>query len=206
MPKTLRFPNGISIELATQGKAFLGLGRVCHRGVALRSGRLPMFVDIRNPDGVELSDYRLKRVRRAGRGFVLSFDMKALARGPMEWQLHECRRLCNTTDWTATPAPAADTTLELELQPVTRRLGPNRFDGFSYRYRYQSKSIPIYYLTDRGSWEPGGKAVGNEFWFRSCFAPSVYRPRTLGEYYSTEWYLPDCHNPNIFQYPDASET
>ena len=62
--------------------------------------------------------------------------------------------------------------LELELRPVQRTIGGRDYSGFSYRYRYRSGTIPIYKILDRGSWEIGGSALGNEFWMRNCFAPS----------------------------------
>ena len=50
----LKLDGDLSIELLWRGNAFLGLGAVSHGGMMLRSGRRPMFVEIRNPWGVEL--------------------------------------------------------------------------------------------------------------------------------------------------------
>jgi hypothetical protein len=72
--------------------------------------------------------------------------------------------------------------------------------GFSYQYRYRSGSIPIYKILDRGTWEPGSRAVGNEIWMRNCFVPSLVKIESIEQFHSTEWYLPDCENPNIFQF------
>jgi len=196
----IEFANGVQVELAISGREFLGIGRVRCGGVPLRAGRRPMFVEIRNPYGVELSGYRLCGRRVTSRQAVLSFQASQTQRGPMEWQLHECRRMVNTGDWTRRPAPAAHTRLELVLRPVTRHLGGVRFDGFSYQYRYASRDIPIYMLLDRGTWEPGGRATGNEFWMRTCFSPPATRVSSPTEYASTEWYLPGIRNPNIFQF------
>jgi hypothetical protein len=195
---TVQFANGVTMDLVQKKGLFLGLGRVRCGGVALRSGRRPMFVEIRNPYGVEMSDFRLASKTVTPRGARLSFRMKQRQSGPMEWQIHECRRLVNT-DWTARPAPS-DARLDLILKPVTRTVAGTVFQGFSYQYRYASRKAPVYMLLDRGSWELGGRAAGNEFWMRSCFAPPAVRFRSARDSFSTEWYLPGIHNPNIFQF------
>src|SRR6202044_3438689 len=98
----------------------------------------------------------------------LKFGMDRRAGGLMEWMVHEVRNRYNTADWTESPRPAADTSLELELRPVKRELGGRSFVGFSYQYHYRSRSVPIYKILDRATWEPGGRATGSQFWMRSC--------------------------------------
>ncbi len=200
MPTTLTLKNGIELDLLFDGKAFAGIGEVRCGETKLRRGRRPLFIEIRNPYGVELCDYRLIATQQTKRRVKLTFSAKARAGGPMEWQLHECRRAYNTADWAARPKPLKNTELVLILKPKSRRIGNERFTGFSYQYRYQSSDVPIYMILDRGTWEPGARAIGNEVWFRSTFAPSIYKARSTDEYYSTEWYHPGCDNPNIFQF------
>ncbi len=198
--QSVRFGNGVDIELQQSGDQFMGLGAVVCGTTPLRSGRLPMFVDIRSPYGIELCDYRLLKREELEGGTRLIFSMKRREGGPLEWQLHECRRLYNTTDWTRTLRPAEDTELILDLKEVNRQIGKDRYAGFSYQYRYRSASVPIYTILDRGSWEPGGRAIGNEFWMRNCFCPPVYRAKDVAEHFSTEWFLADITNPNIVQF------
>ena len=194
------FANGLSLELVQTGDRFLGLGDIRCGGVPLRAGRLPMFVEIRNPDGIAITEYRLAGRESRDGGERLTFALSARQGGPMEWQLHECRRCLAITDWSRGEAALPNTALTLDLRPVSRRIGGDDYQGFSYQYRYASDRVPIYQILDRGTWEIGGRAGGNAFWMRNCFAPATYVAGALDEHYSTEWYLPTCANPHIFQF------
>jgi len=192
--------NGVEIELRSRDGRFEGIGEVRAAGTLLRSGRRPMFVEIRNPSGIELIDYTLEAHDLGEKGATLDFAMLRRDGGPMEWMVHEVRPRYNTADWTAEPAPAADTRLRLELRPVARTLGGLQFVGFRYRYEYHSPTVPIYKILDRATWEIDGRAAGCEFWMRSCFVPSIVPFDAPERFYSSEWYLPSCDNPNIFQF------
>jgi hypothetical protein len=192
--------NGISITPVIHGREFLGLGRITANGVPLRSSRRPMFVEIRNPAGIQLGDFKLVRKQVRPSRVVLEFAMNAEQTGLMEFMLHAVRNRFNTTDWTKPAQPARDTRLSMEICPVSRHIGGHRFIGFSYQYSYRSHSIPIYKILDRATWEPGGRAVGNEFWMRNCFTPSIVPIRSRRQFHSTEWFLPSCDNPNILQF------
>jgi hypothetical protein len=200
LPSNLNFGGDLLIELLGEGSSFFGLGAISHRGVTLRSGRRPMFVEIRNPSAVRLMNYRVTHYEDSSERILMRFSMDAYEGGLMEWMVHEVRPRYNTADWTRLPEPAKDTILELELRPVQRAIGPFAYSGFCYRYHYRSSSIPIYKILDRGSWEIGGRALGNEFWMRNCFVPSIVRIESAEQFYSTEWYIPDCSNPSAFQF------
>jgi len=196
----LHIGDGVRIATRGRGRTFLGLGEIAIGGRCVRSGRRPMFVDIRNPWGVQLRDYRLLDCNPRGDGTRLTFAMRRETAGAMDWQLNECRPMRAIADWSAGPRPAADTVLTLDLEPVTRRIGTRDFTGFRYRYRYRSSDIPIYMILDRATWELEGSARAGEFWLRQCNAPTIYRPRSVRERYTTEWYLGSCVNANIFQF------
>jgi hypothetical protein len=159
-----------------------------------------MFVEVRSPDGRRLCDWRVESEEPTEAGFRLTLAASVAAGGVMDWMVHSVRNRYNTADWSERPLPAEDTRLVLEVEAVSRTLGGREFAGFRYQYRYQSGSIPIYKILDRGTWEIGGRAVGNEFWMRACFVPSVARFASPDDFYSTEWYLPNIANPNIFQF------
>jgi len=192
--------NGVSIELLGDGETFAGLGEVQIGGSIMRSGERPMFADIRTPDGVQMGNFRLTSFVNTQDSAKLIFDMDALAGGPMDWMLHEVRPRVNTVDWTRKFEAAADTKLILHLKPVTRVFGEQIFKGFSYEYSYSSDKHPIYKITDRGTWEVGGAAEGNEFWLRNSFAPSIYPIASCTQAYSTEWYLGSAMNSSVFQF------
>jgi hypothetical protein len=196
----IAFDNGICIELLRSDSEFLGFGEITAGRTPLRSGRRPMFVEIRNPNGVSLLDYRILEREFHHSGALMRFGMAARAGGPMDWMVHTVRNRYNTTDWTSDPEPAKDTQLRLEMRPVTRKVGGEEAVGFNYRYYYRSGSIPIYKILDRGTWEAGGRAVGNEIWMRSCFSPPIAAIKSAEQFFSTEWYLPSIANPNIFQF------
>jgi hypothetical protein len=200
MPSTLSLVGELSIELLGQGKNFFGLGAISYGDARLRSRRRPMFVEIRNPSSVELLNYRMTDCENSPEKTLLRFSMEAREGGLMEWMVHEVRPRYNTADWTRSPKPTQDTILELELRAVRRKIGGRDYFGFSYCYHYRSAAIPIYKILDRGSWEIGGSALGNEFWMRNCFVPSMTRIESTAQFYSTEWYIPDCANPSAFQF------
>lgn len=200
MTEPIALPNDTVIELCTRDDEFLGLGRVTMAGTSLRSGRRPMFVDIRTPNGVQLCRYRLaSRQALPDGGVLLTFTMQQQAGGMMEWMVHEVRNRYNTADWSCGPQPAA-AVLTLEIHPVSRTLGSAACSGFSYQYHYTSDVLPIYKILDRGTWEIGESALGNECWMRNATVPSIYAFAQPGQFYSTEWYLPMCLNPSGFQF------
>jgi hypothetical protein len=190
----------LSLELLGQGKSFFGLGAIFHGQIALRSGRRPMFVEIRNPFAIRLLNYRLIDSQDSPEKVLMRFSMDAYEDGLMEWMVHEVRPRYNPADWARAPQSANDTILELELRPVQRVIGGRSYSGFSYRYDYLSSAVPIYKILDRASWEIGGSALGNQFWMRNCFVPSITRIESTAQHYSTEWYIPDCSNPSAFQF------
>jgi hypothetical protein len=118
----------------------------------------------------------------------------------MEWMVHEIRPRYHAADWSARPLVAENTTLELELRPITREISGRKYTGFSYRYHYSSDEVPIYKILDRGTWEIGGSAIAQEFWMRNCFVAPIQLIESAKQFYSSEWYVPDCANPSVFQF------
>jgi len=199
--KSIRIGDGVSLGLAfDQSKCFLGISDVEIGGAPMRSPRLPSFIEIRSPEGIELFDYRTTDILQESGGVDISFKAMARSSGIMEWMLHTIRNRVVTSDWTERVKHAEDTELKLLLKPVERRFGKHVARGFSYQYKYKSSGIPIYRILDRSTWEPGGRSSGSELWFRNGTSPSIWKIGGLDEFYSTEWYLPSCANPNILQF------
>jgi len=190
-----------AIELIGQTRPGPGLGEVRVGPHVLRSGERPMFLEIRNPWGIELCNLALEDQSDLDDGGVrLEFSADRREGGLMEWMCHEVRNRVNTSDWSQPPQRAEGTSLALELRPVTRRLGDFELTGFSYQYHYESPDIPVYKLFDRGTWEIDGKAAGNTMWMPQGHAPAIYPFTDAGEPYSTGWYHPGVSQPNIFQF------
>jgi hypothetical protein len=190
----------VSVALAHDGTRFEGLGEIRHGATILRSGRVPMGVRVRTPDGVEPTDFRLLDVLRGADETVLSLGASARPRAIMEWMVHECRPRVVTAPCEARPRPVDDLTLEVALRPAARRFGPYAADGFVYQYRYRCPTHPVYMLTDVATWEPGGAAVGNTVVQRGGASQAVVPIRNTDQLFTTEWYLPGIVNPNIFQF------
>lgn len=182
-------------------QAFQGIESVTFADVALRSPARPMFVEVSTPDGRRMSGCRL--VAADSRADAMTLELEPLwtcpAGAAMEWMNHEVRPRVATSDWSASPAAVADTRLFLDLAPARRSLGAWSAVGFRYRYRFRSRALAIYKLLDRGTWEPGGAAVGHEIWMRGT-VPAIARLTDPAQHYSSEWYLSRAGNPNVYQF------
>ena len=193
------FPGRVELELRQSNGVFEGFGAVRAAGVPLRDGAEPIRFELTTPDGVELIHPRLCEQHREQACHRFVFTLERREGGPMEYMLHSVRPRRNLRRFRP-PRPAPEARLELELRPAHRELGAFSADGFSYRWRYLNPPDPIFRITEYGSWEPGGSALGCEFRLRNCFVPSLVEFHSPEDFYSSEWYLPGCRNPNIFQF------
>jgi hypothetical protein len=85
-----------------------------------------MFVEIRNPNAVTFCNYTITQQQITNQSAILELSMDYREGGLMDWMVHSVRNRYNTVDWTAEPQPASDTTLRLEIRPVTRNLGDRK--------------------------------------------------------------------------------
>ncbi len=201
LPPLLRLSTGCELGLSTAGDRWLGIDAVRVDGMAMRDDSRPLLPEIRSPEGVELCDWRIVgSIALPDGGLEVELEPRRREGGLMEWMLHRVHNRYRVSDWAAEAQPAADTRLWIELRPASRSFRGDTGRGFSYRFRYRSQSIPIYKILDRATWEPGGTALGLEFWQRQSFAPPIARISSPDEHYSTEWWLRGCHNPSIFQF------
>ncbi len=180
-------------------RLFIGIGKVLVDGTAIRSGERPMSPEIRNPNGILVTDFREAARKVSDSEIEISLSMSKVEGGPMEFMLHTARNRYNTANWTQEPEPL-DGELKLILKPVERTFGATKYKGFSYQYRYSANGLPIYKILDRSTWEIGGKAVGNEIWMRCGTVDAIIPISSVEQCASTEWYLPSIQQPNIFQF------
>jgi hypothetical protein len=199
-PGYLDLSSGVRIELRQRPDGWSGLGTVSLDGFPLRHARLPHACEVRTPDGWLMGSWKAELEAGRDGGYDLRLRPTRRRAVPMEWMLHTVRARQQIADDLEVGDPNADGELRCELRPVERSVGGARFRGFSYRWRWASERSPLYRLLDRGSWEPGGSLIGNQFWSRNSFAPQIARFTGLGDTYSSEWYLPGIANPNIFQF------
>lgn len=192
--------NGFEIAFDTAGDYMLGIGSVKVNGLSLRNSRLPMFCQISTPEGIELVNYKLINKTSSPDLLQLDFEVQKQLGSTMEWMLHTVRNRRNMTDWTQEPIDVPDAKVTLKISPVERKIGELTVKGFSYQYLFTSDSLTIYKITDRSSWEIGGTSIGNELWMRNGVVESIKKFTDKSDFYSTEWYLPEIANPNIFQF------
>ncbi len=166
----------------------------------LRSEQHPAFVEIWTPDGVALTDFQIVRQEIAPDRVEITLEAAAAPGRLMEWMLHEARPRLRTAEFTSEVRPAPGTTLRLVIMPVQRSIRGQSAAGFVYQYHYNSFEYPVYKILDRATWEIGGTSLGNTFWLRNSFAPSIFSITSAEQSYSTEWYLASASNPNVFQF------
>ena len=159
-----------------------------------------MFVEIRTPDGWLTANHTVAGIDASNGRVTVDCTMQAVSTGIMEYMLHTVRNRYNTRDWTAGPVDLPNTRLRLEISPFSGTWGDAEGVGLTYRYSYTSDTHPIFRILDRGTREPGGKAIGNELLMRNCFADCRALITGIDQHHSTEWFLPSCENPNIFQF------
>jgi hypothetical protein len=191
----------MKVTFCLRDKRFLGMESVTHGEVPLRSVARPAFIELGSPTGRRMVECRVLAANTAGEAMTLELSpwWVSPAGTPMEWMNHEARPRVATSDWSVRPSPEDGTRLFLDLTPASRTFGDWSATGFSYRYRYESRSLAIYKMLDRGTWEPGGRAVGHEVWMRGT-VPAIARLADQAQAYSTEWYLPSAGNPNVYQF------
>ena len=194
----VNFFNGLTLTLSHQAGCFTGIGAVRAGDVHLRGDRQRAFVEIWTPDGITLSDFEVVSQNVSRNGVEIMLQGQAVPGRLMEWMLHEARPRLNTTELASRPADG--TTLRLVITPVERQIGGRTAVGFVYQYHYHSLEHPVYKILDRATWEISGSAIGNTFWLRNGFAPSIFPITGDDQAYSSEWYLPSATNPNVFQF------
>jgi hypothetical protein len=192
--------NGFDLEFIFSNDTFLGIGEVRANKTQLRNNRLPMFAQITTPDALEFVNYKVVNKSITDQAIEFEFSAQIKQGDTMEWMLHTVRNRRRMGDWTKGPVDSPETHLKLVIKPVERKLGKTTAKGFSYQYIYDSKTLPIYKITDRSSWEIGGNAKGNELWNRNGVVEPIVNFTDSKEFYSTEWYLPGYANPNVFQF------
>jgi len=156
--------------------------------------------EIRTPEGVELCRFVPVGIERRGEATLLRLRAHARPTRMTEWQVHAPRARLNLSDIDAEPSPLPGTVVELELRPAERVLDGTRLRGFSYRWRFTSDTLAIYKMLERVPFAPGGTVNGTQLVQRTPFANPMPVLGGADSTWSTEWYLPDCENPTIFQF------
>ncbi|MBA4166811.1 MAG: hypothetical protein H0X41_04610, partial [Chitinophagaceae bacterium] len=190
----------VQVELLISGNRFLGIGSVKVNKVSLRDSTIPMCCEIRNPDGISVTDFIVTNKRIKPEGIEIEMSVHTKRSGMMDWMLHTVRNRENLYGWSEEKQEDHDTTVTLKIFPVSRAIGNYRFTGFSYQYIFKSRSFPVYKILDRGTWEISGSCIGCESWMRVGHVPSIVPFVSDDQKYSTENYYHGIANPNVFQF------
>jgi hypothetical protein len=192
--------NGVEIELLTDKDKFIGIGKVSANKTPLRNGTIPMFCEIRTPDGVRVTEYQLSDKKISADGIFLKFSVIVHREGLMDYSVHTVRNRENLYGWVTEPAADDHTIVSLEIVPVTQKIGKYHAIGFTYQYKFKSDNLNIYKILDHSTWEVDGSAIGNECRMRLGHAPSIFAFTNTEQRYSTECYIKGIANPNVFQF------
>src|SRR5450432_2646703 len=190
----------VQIELLSKGNCFLGICAVVVDGVPLRDAALPLFCEVRSPDGIQVVEYPILQKNVTPEKIELKLGARTKKAPVMEYMLHSVRCRENLYGWADDLRETTDSFITLTLLPVTRTVGNRSYKGFSYQYHFESREFQLFKLIDHGTWEIGGHAVGNECWMRVGHVPSIVPFDRLEQRYSTENYFHGIANPNVFQF------
>lgn len=177
-------------EILTDGPRFVGLGAAWIGDVKVRSGRLPLQPATQSFSGMELAELRLADVRE-GKAEVRVRTRTVFRPLPVKLMRdHSFDPIHDTGDWDR-PALVEDGELDLVLRPATDRFGRWDFRGFSYHYEYRGKSVPLFYILDKASWELAGDIAGATVVSQSsCSAPvCTFGPDTAWTTEGILWFL-----------------
>jgi hypothetical protein len=185
---SLRFGNGISLQLLKDGDDYGGIGAVRYKRRKLRSAALPMFPLIGTPDGYEVSRLSLDDVAEGAETVTLSLTPYVRQSGRTEWLCSDGQDRWNTDSWDGHEERDRGGNLEIKLRAVDLSVGDLTFAGFSYAYRFRSRKYSIYRIHDRATWELGGLATGNSFWMSGPFNPPRVTVRNKESVFTTAWH------------------
>lgn len=159
----------VSLELVSQGRQLLGLGKVWINGVLIRSATSLIRPDFSTPDAVHYQDFQLVTVERRGQQTVL--HTLAQARPEVYGEIMD-----EYSYNLAFPKLRETETDQLDwlLEPQELLLDGVRYVGFSLGFRFASRQREIHRLTTVATWEIGGRATGNTIYHQSYTSAPVY--------------------------------
>ena len=201
MSRTLTVSSFVTLNwvIAADG-SWLGINQIIIAGEQLLAPGRRLMCEIRTPDGVILCNYAPIGEEHAADGSTtLRFSVRSRTDRLSEWQLHAPRQRLSLDEIGAESIAQPGTYVELVLRPAARSLGTTRAIGFSYQWRFHSDRLAIYRLLECAAWAPGGTVSGSELRQRNCFVDSQPTLGDASTHWSSEWHLPTCESPDIFQ-------
>lgn len=192
------FSNGLSLFVKKEGDALLGISDVTYRGVPVRSPRECIMPEFATPDGLEADSFLYINAHEEGGEVLITARPVWRVAHRMEWQEHGGHYRISTKSWTRKHEDE-ETTLTWVIRPEEESYGGAGYKGFSYGYRYHSKTYRIYQIEDKATWEIGGNVRDNRLLMRNAFHQPMISFDTE-EAFSSGWDLPGINNPHVFQH------
>jgi len=182
---SLRFDNGVSVDVGRDGETFTGLGAVALRRRKLRSAELAILPLIRMPDGYHVARLALRDIRSGDETITLELTPFVTRLGMTEWSTGDGEGRWNVGPWSRAQERDRGGGLSVTLAALSRTIGGVDFTGFSYAYTFRSRKYHAYRLHDRATWELGGRATGNSFWMAGPFNEPRKLIRNRADRFST---------------------
>ncbi|MCL2701293.1 MAG: hypothetical protein FWE88_06325 [Phycisphaerae bacterium] len=159
-------------DVLSDGKRFIGLGKIWIGKTLVRSGRLPISAYTQTYSGLETDHVELVNIQQTQQEIRIRTRMFFRPMRVKIMRDHSYDPIHDLGDWD-TDVLAGSGELDIVLRPASDSFNGVGFEGFSYSYEYRSKDTPIYYLVDQASWELGGDIEGATAISQSACSPPV---------------------------------
>ncbi|HEY3377288.1 MAG TPA: hypothetical protein VGL77_07305, partial [Armatimonadota bacterium] len=169
--KTVCLPNQVELDLLLQDDQFLGFGEIRVAGVTIRSGQVPLRVDLSTPLGVRYTRYTLDDIEQQDEEVRLHVS----AHGQQELQSDICDDYESDLLMPSTQLgqPIVDQ-LTWILTPSQLTIDGESFTGFSYAVEFSSASRSIYRMVFSSTFELGGSVEGVTYLHQGQCVPPAY--------------------------------
>lgn len=159
VPRMIEFPNGLSLELMTDGRRFAGIGTVACRGNVLRSSLLPwtLYTESETFDAaVRFETFTLEDVRHEADGGV---SLVLRSRGQWMPRAQEADAM-GEARVKSRRVTAPDAVFTWSFRPVTEKIHENTWQGLAMQVSYACAEAPVHWLMEAATWEIDGAAAG----------------------------------------------
>lgn len=169
----IQFGNRTTVELRlSPEKDVLGIGQVSAQGIPLRRGMALLYPWIRSLAGMDYTRFPLCQIEEGADGSV-AIHTRALGvprlESPYGDQYNDHLFLVSAKN-----APVEDR-LTWILAPAGLTLDGVRYEGFSYRWEFESATQKLHRIVAHTTWEIGGRATGNTILSQGQVTPAVYK-------------------------------
>jgi len=179
--------NPCRFDVLTDGKRFVGLGKIWIGNTLVRSGRLPVTVYTQTFGGLETDHLELLTIQQTKQEIRIRTRMFFRPMRVKMMRDHSYDPIHDLGDWD-TDVLAGSGELDIVLRRASDTFNGVGFEGFRYHYEYRGKDTPIFYLLDQATWELSGDILGATAISQSaCSAPSATFAKDTA--WSTEGFL-----------------